>query len=78
MSKRGIIAGVLCLTSAVAVMTAVPTNAMQLAPLPAATQQMAPAAAIATEADVASAKIQTVGWCYDKYGTRYYCSYRRY
>lgn len=78
MNKRSIITGLLCLTSAVAVMTAASANAMQLAPLPAAIQQMAPAAAIATEADVASAKIQTVGWCYDKYGTRYYCSYRRY
>ena len=78
MNKRGIITGLLGLTSAIAVMTAVPATAMRLAPLPAGTQQMAPAAAIATEADVTAAKIQTVGWCYDKYGTRYYCSYRRY
>lgn len=79
MNTRNLIIGLFCLASATAIWAIAPAQAMlRTVPLQAAPAIHAPAAAVATDADVASAKIDSVCYHNGHYYGRYSCKYYGY
>ena len=77
MSTRKFITGLMCLASATAIMAVAPAQAMlPMAPAQAPLAIRAPvAAAVATDADVASARIDSICYYQGHYYGKYSCSY---